>query len=82
MKKGEELDENDDDDETRKLEENVSSLVSDEDEFIVMIPSVLFRVYAGLQVTGRSGRAWSTAAGQAETVLLEHVESLLDECVL
>lgn len=36
------------DDETRNSEVNVSFLVSDEDKFIVMIPSVFFGINARL----------------------------------
>lgn len=57
-------------------------LVAYEHKLVVVVPAVLLGVHSGLQLGGTAGGAASRARGQLETVLLQHVERLLDERVL
>ena len=50
--------------------------VADEDEFVVVVPTVLFRVHAGLHVGAGRGRARAAAGHARETGLLQRVETL------
>lgn len=56
-------------------------LISDKHEFIVMIPSILFRVDAGFEFSSRSSSSASATTGQAPASLLQIVEGLLNKGV-
>lgn len=57
-------------------------LLSHENKLIVMIPTILLDVHAGLQLGGASRRSGSASPGQLETLLNQHIERLLQEEML
>lgn len=57
------------------------NLISDKHKFIVMIPSILFRIDTGLEFGGRSSSSASATTCQAPASLLQIVEGLLNEGV-
>lgn len=58
-------------------------LLADKDELVVMIPTILLKIHSRLELFRIAASCAGTAAtGQLKTLLLKHVESLLDGTVL
>ena len=59
---------------------NGQPLIATEYKFVVMIPTTFFSVDAGFQIGRRdcAGGAGRATAGQIESLILKHVECLLD----